>query len=594
MNRLSGTLAAALLAAGLAVLTSADAPQLTAPAVSGGDYPQMGAPQHPKVPARFDSYHDYTEATQLLQQLAAAYPQYAHLQSLGKSYGGREMWVLTVTDPATGAADGKPAMWIDGGIHANEIQASEVVLYTAWFLLESQATNSYVQRLLRERTFYLMPMMSPDSRDAHFHQPNDTDSPRSGQRPDDEDHDGLVDEDGPDDMDGDGSITQMRVADPNGRWKPDPDFPQRMIHCKPDEPGQYTLLGEEGFDNDGDGLVNEDGPGGYDPNRNWGWDWQPDYVQWGADRYPFSLPEDRLVADFIRAHPNIAGAQSYHNAGAMILHGPGMQEGNYEPEDNRLFDQLGAKGEELLPSYKSMVCWRDLYTVYGGEFDWEYGCCGILAITNELFSNYDYFHNPKGEGAWWGGPDDARKFDADLLLSQGYVPWHPIDHPQYGKIEVGGEKKSWGRQPPSFMLEEECHRNMAFTLYHADQLPLVSVQSATARALPGGLTEVTAAIADPHMAPTRLAVDVAHGLSRPDRVTLSGAEGAPADVLAGYWSDSPFFLHPVEQKTGPQTVELRRVPGMGAVYCRWLVRGGGPFTVSVDSVKGGKASADVK
>jgi hypothetical protein len=47
----------------------------------------------------------------------------------------------------------------------------------------------------------------------------------------------------------------------------------------------------------------------------------------------------------------------------------------------------------------------------------------------------------------------------------------------------GRTEKNWGRQPPSFLLEEECHRNMAFTLYHADQMPEVELQSATARKL---------------------------------------------------------------------------------------------------------------
>jgi hypothetical protein len=34
------------------------------------------------------------------------------------------------------------------------------------------------------------------------------------------------------------------------------------------------MLGYEGIDNDRDGLVNEDLIGTYDPNRDWGWNWQ--------------------------------------------------------------------------------------------------------------------------------------------------------------------------------------------------------------------------------------------------------------------------------------------------------------------------------
>ena len=66
-----------------------------------------------------------------------------------------------------------------------------------------------------------------------------------------------------------------------------------------------------------------------------------------------------------------------------------------------------------------------------------------------------------------------------LLLGDGTLPWKEVNHPQYGKVQVGGMKKNWSRQPPSFLLEEECHRNMAFTLYHADEMPLVRIDGVT-------------------------------------------------------------------------------------------------------------------
>jgi len=66
----------------------------------------------------------------------------------------------------------------------------------------------------------------------------------------------------------------------------------------------------------------EDGPGGYDPNRNFASDWQPNYVQRGAMDYPFQLPESKAVNDFLLAHPNVAGLQTYHNSGGMILRSP--------------------------------------------------------------------------------------------------------------------------------------------------------------------------------------------------------------------------------------------------------------------------------
>ena len=59
------------------------------------------------------------------------------------------------------------------------------------------------------------------------------------------------------------------------------------------------------------------------------------------------------------------------------------------------------------------------------------------------------------------------------MLGANFVEWHPFDHPTYGPIELGGFVKESQRVPPPFLLEELCHRNTAFVLYHADQMPLL-------------------------------------------------------------------------------------------------------------------------
>ena len=553
-------------------------------------YKALGLPAKPKVDARFNRYHDYAESSKLLADLAAAHPEFARLRSLGKSYGGRDMWVLTVTNFAEGD-EKKPGMWIDGGIHANEIQSVEVVLYTAWYLLESRAENAMVQRLLDERVFYLMPMMSPDSRDAHFYEPNSTHSPRTGQRPVDDDKDGRVDEDGADDLDGDGSIGLMRVRDANGRYKSHPDFPQLMIPAKEGEKGEFRLLGTEGRDDDGDGLVNEDGDGFYDPNRDWGWKWQPEYIQGGAYRYPFSIAENRLVADFITQRPNIAGAQTYHNAGGMILRGPGAKEDAFHPADIRVYDALGKKGGELLPGYRYMNVANDLYEVWGGEIDWLHQVRGIWAFTNELFTPFNYFRTPGHQG-FFGSDEVQHQFNKYLLLEEGTIPWHEVDHPTYGKVEVGGMRKNWVRQPPAFLLEEECHRNMAFTLYHADELPLVKVQSVDVQDLGENVRQVTAVIENPKTAPTHSTADVQHKITPPDVVELN----TQGKILAALTSSEPFFREPEEHHRAPARIKLDTIGGRQVVYCRWLVEGGGQpkLSVTVTSVKGGRAEAQVQ
>ena len=493
------------------------------------------------------------------------------------------MWVITITNFKHGREEEKPGFWIDGGIHANEIQSVEVALYTAWYLLESYGRSSLVTELVDNRVFYILPMLSPDSRDAHMMRPNTTHSPRSGLRPVDDDRDGRFDEDAADDLDGDGHITQMRVRDPNGRHKPHADFPDLIIPAKPDEKGEYTLLGQEGIDNDRDGRVNEDGDGFYDPNRDWPWNWQPDYVQNGSHRYPFSIGENRLMAEFVMAHPNIAGAQTYHNSGGMILRGPGVREDRFEGEDLAVYDEIGRRGEQILPGYKYMNVAEDLYVVYGGEIDWLHQMQGVFTFTNELFTPFNFFRKPSAEG-FFGRQEDQKAFEKYVLLGDGAVRWHEVDHPTYGKIEVGGLKKNWVRQPPSFLLEEECHRNMAFTLYHADQLPRVKVQSVEAKSLGAGLSEVTATVTNERLQPTHSAGDVKNKITPPD---IASIEGKDLKVIAGMQSEEKFFERPKEQKSDPAKLKIDSIPGMKAVYIRWIVEGAGPYTVKVKSVKGG-------
>ena len=212
----------------------------------------------------------------------------------------------------------------------------------------------------------------------------------------DNDRDGLLDEDGYDDLNNDKDISMMRRKSTFGEYREDPKDPRRMVQVEPGEKGEYELLGPEGIDNDGDGLVNEDGTGGYDGNRDWGFNWQPNNIQNGADKYPFSFPENQAVRDFTLKHRNITGAQSFHNYGGMILRGPSVNEGGseiYTPEDDEVINSIGKTGELILPGYKLLTIWKDLYPVYGGEVDWWYGGMGCFVYSNELWNSYLMFYD---------------------------------------------------------------------------------------------------------------------------------------------------------------------------------------------------------
>ncbi|MBN1465091.1 peptidase M14 [candidate division KSB1 bacterium] len=549
----------------------------------------MGAPNDPLVEVAWNRYYDHAGIGDICRRLAKAHPDLVKLGSIGTSVQGRDLYLLTVTNFKNSAADRKPAMYIDGNIHSNEIQGSEVALYTAWYVAESYGHVKWITELLDAKTFYIVPTINPDARDHYMHSGNTPHSPRSGMLPRDDDGDGRVDEDPPDDLDGDGHIVRMRRANAHGRWKADPHDPRLLIEADADEKGAYDFLDWEGLDNDGDGLVNEDGPGYYDPNRNWGWMWQPDHVQHGSDQYPFSIPENRAVADFVMAHPNICGAQSYHNAGGMILRGPGVEEDqSCSAADQLVYENIGTVGEQMLPGYKYMVLWKDLYSVYGGELDWFYGARGIYTFSNELWTSFDYFRAQGEAKGWFGRQQDVYRFDELLLFGEGIVPWHRFDHPQFGAIEIGGIKKSWTRTAPSFLLEDMCHRNMAFTLFHAHHLPQVSIDSVTTTALGEGLSQIDAIIVNSRMIPTRSDHEITDKFTRPDWVLLRDAE-----VIAGFIVQDPLMNHTIEQKRRPERINLDAIPAMMTVQVRWIVAGKARGTIVFDSRKGGVVTRTV-
>jgi len=544
----------------------------------------LGSPPNPKVAVAWDRFYDHAGIAEIARRLGAAHPDRIKVGSIGKSTLGRDMVLLTVSNFKTGDADKKPAMWIDGNIHSNEIQGAEFSLYTAWYLAEMADRVPAVDSLLDRYTLYIVPTINPDARDHFMHKPNTASSPRTGLAPRDTDGDGKVDEDNLDDLNGDGHITQMRRRNVNGRFRVSPEDPRLLIPTLPGEKGEYDILGQEGFDNDGDGLVNEDADGGYDPNRNWPWRWAPQYVQGGSDPYPTSLVETQNIIRFVTAHPNIAGAQSYHNSGGMLLRGPGVPQDEYRPQDVQVFDQIGRVGEEILPGYRYMIVWKDLYTVWGGELDWFYGAKGILTFSNELWTPFLYFYKDSERGTNRYQTTESR-FNRLLLMGEAMVEWQEVDHPQYGRIEVGGTKKNFGRVEPGFLLQSDAHRNMMFTLYQTSQMPLVAVDSVTTRALGGGLTEVTAVVLNTRLAPTHTQQDVENRITRPDHVTLTGGR-----VVAGFIVDNPLTGDATEQQRDPATIKVRNIPGNGLVRVKWIVQGTGAFTVTVDSEKGGVAT----
>ncbi len=416
----------------------------------------------------FDHYYRYDELTALLNAFAEEYPHLVKIESIGKSYEGRDVWVATVTNFETGNPEDKAALWVDGNIHATEVSPTTACFYLLNKLTSEYGSNDDVTRVLDTRTYYICPRVNPDGAEWAL-----ADKPkliRSSTRPypyaDEPLPQGLTTED----IDGDGRMLMMRMRDDNGQWKKHPDEPRLMVRRDPIEiGGEYYRILPEGSIEDYDGATISPKPikENLDLNRNFPAHWRQESEQQGAGKYPTSEPEVRNIVNFIMQHNNICGALTYHTWSGVLLRPYGTKADDDMPvEDLWVYKKIGDKGTELT-KYPSISVFHDFKyhpkEVITGVFDdWLYDHYGLYAWTVEIWSpqsqagieEYKYID-------WYREHDIADdlkmlKWSDDVLEGKGYIEWYDYEHPQLGAVELGGWDMMYcWRNPPPALLEKE-------------------------------------------------------------------------------------------------------------------------------------------
>jgi murein tripeptide amidase MpaA len=416
----------------------------------------------------FDRFYRYDDLTRLLHEFAAEYPHLFKVESIGKSHEGRDVWLVTATNFASGPDIEKPALWVDGNLHASEVAGSTANLYFIKSLADRYTKDSTVTECLDTRVFYIVPRVNPDGAEWAL-----ADRPkliRSSTRPypyDEESTEGLIADE---DIDGDGRILTMRIVDPNGAWKAHPDDPRLMIRRDPVETGgTYYRLLPEGLMRNYDGVtIQVKRPKeGLDLNRNFPVAWRQENEQVGAGPYPVSEPESRNLVDFIVRHPNLTGVVTFHTYSGVILRPYDDRSDEEMPaEDLWTFKKIGEKGTALT-GYPNVSTYHDFRyhpkTVTTGGFDtWMYDHMGMYSWTVEIWApmrqagikDYkfiDWYREHPLE-------DDLKlmKWNDEALGGKAYVNWYPFDHPQLGRVELGGwdAYNSWVNPPLEFLEKE--------------------------------------------------------------------------------------------------------------------------------------------
>lgn len=484
-----------------------------------------------KVDIAHDRYYNYAELTQHVQAMAAAFPHLCSLSSIGKTFQGRDIWLLTLTNSTTGADTNKPAYYIDAHIHAEEHATSATALYAAWYLLHQYGSDPKVTMLLDEQAFYIFPRLNPDGAEYSLAHPfrwcgNGRYSP--GQ---DEVTRGLHQWD----VDGDGHIVFMRVKDPNGEWKVSAKDPRILVQRQPHEVGgEYYRLYPEGLIPDYDGVEPDiEPPRDGNLNRQFPGNWSPH--EYGAGDYPGSEPEVKAVIDFILAHKNICGMNSYHTHGGVILR-PSATKYDHQmsARDITLFKDIGAVGTEIT-GYPVISIFEDFTpdktkARHGSLTDWAYEQMGIPIFATEL---WDIEREAGLEKTHWYGIRPRSEDEQIQILNWvthnvgewAFLDWKKFNHPQLGEVEIGGMLEVWTfRNPPRHLLEEMCYRNVRFCLAHAAASPRIQITHTGATQLSEGVYRVRTVVRNAGYLPTNLTdVAVAKGFAKTVTVELSGA-----------------------------------------------------------------------
>jgi hypothetical protein len=272
----------------------------------------VGGPAHAAV--SFEDYHDFAAVERQLQDWGKAHPAEVKLLAIGKSAGGRTLWVARVAAPGGGDPDLRPAVFVGANIAGFHNAGTEAALDLLRGLVEAPAGGP-AARLLATTTFYVAPALNPDAHDGIFAKPRVR---RGGNAMKvDHDVDGLTGEDPADDLDGNGVITRMRIPDASGGWLADATDPRVLVKADAMEQraGAYRIE-TEGKDDDGDGLYNEDGTDGVWPDKNFPHAFP--YSTPEAGLWSSYAPETKAVMDFLLQRRNVALAVTYGPANNLL------------------------------------------------------------------------------------------------------------------------------------------------------------------------------------------------------------------------------------------------------------------------------------
>jgi hypothetical protein len=340
------------------------------------------------LPSGRSTYRDYPGIQADLKKIVTDHPGLARPITLPKkSFQGRDIQGIEVTNNVKAADDGKPAFFLMGVHHAREWPSGEIPVEFGLYLTSNYGKNARVTALLKKVRIFIVPVINPDGYIASR---------------------GALD---PADNSGDpASLLSLgeSVAPPGG------NLAYRRKNCDGASPDPNTPCGLQY---------------GVDPNRNYGQNWggsgagtdpnDQDYR--GSDMW--SEPETQAVHEFSQSH-DITTLVTMHNFASLVLRPPGVHDAGLAPDE----DALKKLGDTMAQDtgYTSEFGYQ-LYDTSGTTEDWNYGAAGTFGYTIEMGPSQDKGGNfhiayDRAVVAQWTGSESEKgkgKGLRDALLAAG-------------------------------------------------------------------------------------------------------------------------------------------------------------------------------
>jgi hypothetical protein len=503
------------------------------------------------------NYPNQEQVAQRLRKITTDHARVAKLESLTKTDGGNDIYVLRL---GAGDVDAKPAIAVVGGVEGFHLLGTELALRFAENLVKDH------QNLLNTTTFYIFPSMSPDASAQYFK--NLKYERRANGRNTDIDRDGRLSEDPFEDLNGDGLITLIRVEDPSGTFISHPADPRVLIKANTEkgERGKYLVF-SEGIDNDKDGKFNEDGEGGIFFNKNWSYQY-PAFAD-GAGDFPVSEKETRAIADYLYDRWNVYAVFTFGPANnlskPMVF--------NRQAASQRIVtsilegdQKINASVSELYNKTISQKNAPDAPGTGGDFFQWAYFHYGKLSFSTP---------------GWWAPqaadkkddpnfkPNTDRNAEVNFLrwaeetgVNDVFVDWKEIQHPDFPgkKVEVGGIKPFVMYNPPYTMVEGIAKEHTDFIVKFSDLNPGLALVNEKIEKLDNNVYRVT--------------IDLKNTSTLPTHSELGNRAGwlKRIRVETGIGSGQKFL-------TGRGLTLVNSIAGDGQERMVWLIQGRGNVTI---------------